>query len=301
MGTCASVLAPGGHAMTCRDDAARLLELCGQAAAGVWLDVLRSAKDDLAIANHGQPLIIEVVLRRRCHVRLGITPLGRIVHPLSGRDPTNVRVEGDPIDVTAFLLGELTLAQAQKQGLLSVRHGVSADRLDRLRAVVASQLRSLLSDRAVVVPVTTLAWRLRRAYRVPAEWAAAAAAKAAPVVVATAAMLAGPTGATAVHAAGDSAASAVAPVIAQPAAPVAAPPVKHAASAAARARSAEGPTLEPVPPGRSVVSLQQRVAHDDSVAGRDRTTAVPVSGTINCDNWYRSLVCDAVERLPTGS
>lgn len=286
--------------MSVRDEAARLVELCEQASPDVWLDLLRAAQEELAIAVHARGLVIDVGCSRRCHVRFAISPLGRVIHPLSGNDPTDLRLDGTAEDVAAFLLGEHTLAYAQTHGLVSIRPGAPAERLEHVRAVVAAQLRSLLADRPIIVPIAALAWRLRRFFALPTEWTAAAVSKVAPAVFAGVVAW-GSAPATALPATlttRDPRSVAVAPSPLPPPAPSVVANRPHIAHHVGQV----APAPPSVPTTTPLVTWDRQVSVADPTPAGEHHTNVPVWGDYACDNWYRQVVCDAAETLPaTGS
>jgi hypothetical protein len=279
-------------------EAARLLELCEQADPNIWLDVLRAARDELAMAIRGEPFIIEVNARRRCHIRFGITPLGRVLCPLSGNDPTDLHIEGPPEAVAGFVLGHSSLTDALADELLTIRSGVATSRLDELHNVVAARLRTLLTDRAVIVPVWALLWRLRRATTTPVEWTAAAVAKVAPVVAASMVAIAGATPGVNVDTI-----AAPRPIVAdaaEMASPAPAPRLPAPVGQPRPNSTVRTIVAPPRPPvDRDAVRVDRR-AEAELGGPSERTATVPVWGQMECDGaWHRELICDAAERLPT--
>lgn len=287
-----------------RRDARRLMRLCASTEpALIWLAALREARDDLAIATHGEPLVIQVVMWQQCRVRLGITATGAVLHPCEGNEAADLRVEGEPEEVAAFLLGQFSLADAQERGLVTIRPGLVETRLDRLRGVVADKLRSVLDVHPVVVPASVaFSVRLRRLLEVPAELTAAALANVAPAVVATMALLGGPPPALAAHGAPVSAPAPVADTAPADVMPVAGQPArKDGAPAFAPAPT---PRADPRRPPGSTATAQVAVTakvqrSDRGLDGQERTINVPAWGRVHCTNQVRAALCDAVDRLPT--
>ena len=291
--------------MTARRDAERLIELCeDNESARAWLAALRTARDEIAIANHGQALTIEAVLRDLCRIRLGITPTGRVIHPLGGDDPPDLRLEGEPRDVAAFLLGEQTVSEAQRRGLLVVSEGVRLDRLEPLRRVVSERLRALSSGQNTLVPLgTVLAWRARRVLELPAELTTLGLAKLAPALVATVAFFGGASPSTAtVQLDGQPVASRVAE-----AARNGPEQTLEQQRGSSKAPPRDVPLVppRPAPPTRptslSVSAGVDRTptGHDIDVTAEDGTREVPVWGSVRCDkSLSQATLCAVVDTLP---
>lgn len=287
------------------DDIARLLELCtDDAVSPAWLQVLRASHADIADATRGRPLVVEVSLRGRCHVRLGITASGRVVCPLGGHDPSDVRLDGEPGEVAAFLLGDLSLLQAQVRGLIDVDPEMPVDRLAYLRDVVGSKLRGLASGRlAVVALVSAAAWRVRRSAQWPMEIAAAAASKAAPAMLATVALLAGtgPGEVVRVTAATEGAAR---PSVDQRVAPPDGEYGRVQRSSASTMPRRSAPTAPPASPRAvpAAASVSATLQRDDSSFSAtfegetgDRARHYPAGVELQCNTSVRELACDALD------
>lgn len=269
--------------------------------ADAWLGALREARDEIAIANHGSRLTVEVVVTPHWRVRFGVTATGRILYPLGGGRPADLHLEGTANDVAAFLLGHSTLAVGIERGLVTVRPGLNATRLETFRAVVASSLRTLVEGNAVLVPFgAAMAVRLRRLCDRSAELSAAGVANFAPAVVATFAFLGGPM-----------------PVSADPPPPAIgalhSPGVKAPLSRTAElhashtaelespsARTQTGSSVQPGTPNAPVeVTINATVGQGTTdLGGDERTIDVPVTGKFACNSEFREAVCGAAEQIP---
>ena len=290
-------------------DAERVLGLCqADASQPAWLEVLRAAKPEIANAMRAQPLTVEVRLRGRRPLRLAISASGQVICPGGARDRPDVRLEGEARDVVAFLLGELSLIEAQRRGLLVLLTRVSPDRLGGLRRVIGRQLRSLISGpMAVLALVAPAGLRARRWMHGPVEIAAAAADRAAPTLITAVAALGGlaPASATQVDVATTALAAVLHPHSVQSSepeavvrqAPLGDPPptsIKDVPPPAPPAGAAQ-PASVSATFGRGSDSFRTDVQGQAD----DNTERAPAWWWFRCDTEVRAAACDALDRLPT--
>lgn len=289
-------------------DVEQVLELCrADASPPAWLEVLRAAKPEIADAMRAQPLTVEVRLRGRRPTRLAISASGQVICPGGARDRPDVRLEGEASEVVAFLLGELSLIEAQRRGLLVLLTRVPPDRLGELRRIVGRQLRSLTSGPMAVLTILAPAlWRVRRWTHGSIEMATAAADKAAPAVIAAVAALGGLSQASATQIE----VTTTAPVLA--ASKLGSVPVTDGAAIVAQAAGNQphtsttrsdpitaprvgGPKPAAVSAaiGRDEDSIHTNVENEDD-GGRGQTW-----WWVRCDIDLRAAACDALGGLPT--
>lgn len=118
-----------------------------------WLDDFRARASEIATASPGRPLTIEVALSGRRPFRIGVLTDGHLVCPMGHGGPVDARLQGDPESIARFILGEGSLYEAQRNGILSLPRPDSSTRraIGRLRRVAAEHLGEILKRPAGVL------------------------------------------------------------------------------------------------------------------------------------------------------
>jgi hypothetical protein len=286
------------------DDLAEgLLRLCrSNEPSPAWLTALRKDKSALSRATGGEPLTVEVAITDVCEIRLGITPSGHVVFPLSPGGEADARITGDAATVARFLLDDETPLTAHlANGILHLPWAeTSVERVSRLRALVARHLRTLIEGTTPAALVyRRSALRLRcaslrsRAVGYVLETASPAMLAAATVVAASTATQPPVAAATAPP-----------PSVVRLAPTTASPPLKPSMESRDRAAGTlhGSPVLHSgVVPGGAVAKRPEVVAPDAELQtprpggqATDRT----LGGVVHCNTDVRQRVCELAEPVP---
>lgn len=291
------------------DEVARLIDLCrADSTKATWSQMLEERRRDVAIATGGKALTIEVAALGCRRFQLGFTPEGDVIQ-LTGLDRADVRLQGTPEEIAAFILGEQSLIEAMLDGLVVTPGGTFlTDTLSRTRRLVRARLREILAGHGGFgLLFLRRLGNERRQWNLGA-WAveiSAAVSTAAPRVLGgIAAAVAGlaPAAAQVGVLANDQPTPIVRPAAnaapAQAVAPVADEADRHGAGASRPAGSGAR--------GEGTAGTRADVA----VARTDSSLSVGVTGEaedrgqrawweLRCDTPIRATVCDALAGLPT--
>lgn len=294
---------PGG-------DVERIVALCaGSGAAPVLQGILGVCEPAIAAAMAGRPLTIEIKARKCRQLRIGITAGGRVACPLDGDDPADVRLGGTADEIAALFVGDLSIDQALRDGVLVIPSGETRlDPIARLRAIVSAQLRALLSGPAAMLALARRTRIRSEAWcRWPAELSAAVDRAVGPALLAAASLLT-PIAPQVHLTAADRPAAAVRTSAASPAA---LSRLNDGHSAPKRLDAGQPGGAHPSEAGSSLHVSWHR--DDDSlhagVQGTTNTPAaqqpswaeMPVWGQVRCGTTIGGVLCDAAARIPTGS